>query len=180
MKYIVLEDIRQHLAGLLSRTFADMLLECSLLSLLTENHVSGVVLESYTYNKNMYDEPMQIHWETIPTTEMFNTYRDENRMTDYGAMCIALLLAKYLTNYKSIFSSQKGDGVDFWLSETNDLFDISARLEISGIRKASTTNNIQTRLRIKLQQITKSDGTAKPAFVSIIEFSKPQAIYIKR
>jgi hypothetical protein len=108
---------------------------------------------------------------------MVATYRDENRTTDHAAMCIALLLASRLTGFDDIETSKKGDGVDFWLSK-GDNFDFVARLEVSGIKRENGSNTIKNRLKIKFPQTQQSDNSNVPAFVSIIEFSKPEALYI--
>ena len=109
-----------------------------------------------------------------------NTHTDVNRTTDYGAMCLALLLANDIWADEGVWvSSQQGEGVDFWLLNPNTLKPI-ARLEISGIRKETAHNTIGTRIKKKIAQTHQSDNSGATAYISIIEFSKPSAIFIQK
>jgi hypothetical protein len=94
-------------------------------------------------------------------------------------MCLALSIAAQLTDFKYIESSKSGEGIDFWLSKTDE-FDFFARLEVSDIRKATKENPIKKRLKIKLTQTNQSDKANIPVYVFIIEFSKPEALYIQK
>jgi hypothetical protein len=85
-------------------------------------------------------------------------------------------LASKLTGFDDVETSQKCDGVDFWLRNAN--FDLVARLEVSGIRRENGTNTVKNRLKVKLKQTEQSDNSKVPAVVAIIEFSKPEAVYI--
>ena len=64
---------------------------------------------------------------------------------------------------------KKGDDINF----------IKARLEISGIRKETPQNTVESRLKIKEKQILKSANSDSICYVSVIEFSKPKAKFIK-
>jgi hypothetical protein len=94
-------------------------------------------------------------------------------------MCISLFLALHLTEYDEFETSMKADGIDFWLSR-KDEFGFLARLEISGIRKETPTNKAEYRVKTKKLQTEQSDERRLPAFISIVEFSTPKAIFVKK
>jgi hypothetical protein len=177
MNSIKIEDLYGRLENILSPNFTGMMVECCAICLKSQNHSSPVILSSFEHKKNLIREALSLEWATEISSEMTSTYKDENRATDHAAMCIALLLASKITGFDGIESSEKGDGVDFWFTKGENL-DFVARLEISGIRKENGTNTINNRLKIKISQTKQSDNSNVPAFVSIIEFSKPEAIYI--
>ena len=179
MDSIKIEDLYSRLEGILSDHFTGVMVECCTLCLQSQGHSSPMVLTSHDHKQNMIGGDITLDWSTEITAKILSTYRDENRVTDHGAMCIALLLASKLTEFDDIETSQKGDGVDFWFSKGEDI-DMSARLEVSGIRKENGTNTVKNRLRIKFSQTAQSDNSNIPVFVSIIEFSKPEAIYISK
>ncbi len=103
-----------------------------------------------------------------------------NQTTEYGALCQSLLLADSIIPEKGIWSSsQQGEGVDFWLVNPVTLKPI-IRLEISGIRKQTATNPISTRAKRKTRQTNQSDNSDSDAYISIIEFSEPSALFIQK
>ena len=177
MNSIKIEDLYGQLENILSPNFTGMMVECCALCLKSQNHSSPASLTSFDHKKNLMREALSLEWAIEITSKIILTYRDENRATDNAAMCIALLLASKLTGFDGVEASQKGDGVDFWFSK-GDNMDLVARLEISGIRRENGTNTVKNRLKIKLEQTKQSDNSNVPAFVSIIEFSKPEALYI--
>jgi hypothetical protein len=76
-------------------------------------------------------------------------------------------------------SSRSGQGVDFWLLNSLTLLPI-LRVEVSGIRRKTATNPIGTRAKKKLEQTNQSDNSDATAYVSIVEFSQPAALFIKK
>lgn len=179
MEKIVIEDLYSHLANILSHNFTGMMVECCSLCLNSQSHNSPIVLLSNKEKQNLMNSDLSLEWAVEITSKIIATYNDENRVTDHAAMCLALHLAFKLTDFDCVETSQKGDGVDFWFSK-NDSLEFVARLEVSGIRKENGTNTLKNRLKIKLNQTKQSDNTDVPAYVSIIEFSKPEAIYISK
>jgi hypothetical protein len=177
MNSIKIENLYGHLDNILSPHFTGVMVECCAICLKSQNHSSPVIFSAFEHKKNLIREAFSLEWTTKISSEMRASYRDDNRTTDNGAMCIALLLASKITGFDGVEASQKGDGVDFWFTKGENL-DFVARLEISGIRKENGTNTIKNRLKIKVPQTEQSDNSNVPAFVSIIEFSKPEAIYI--
>jgi hypothetical protein len=107
------------------------------------------------------------------------SWKDEEVCTEYGAYCIALLLATKLTPHTVLERARKGQGFDYWLgSERKGLFNNKARLEVSGIRKGDDSA-IRSRFSIKKEQVKPSDGIA-PAFICIVEFGNPKSIFEKK
>jgi hypothetical protein len=176
MNSIKIEDLYSQLEDILSEKFIGMMVECCALCLESQSHSSPIVLASFEDRKNLMRESLLLEWTTEVSPKILASNRDENRATDNAAMCIALLLASKLTGFDDVETSQKGDGVDFWLRNAN--FDLVARLEVSGIRRENGTNTVKNRLKVKLKQTEQSDNSKVPAVVAIIEFSKPEAVYI--
>lgn len=82
--------------------------------------------------------------------------------------------------YTVIERSRKGTGFDYWLGDKNSyLFQKKARLEVSGILKGDDSL-LKSRHAAKEEQTSKSDELCIPAYVSVIEFSKPKAFFTKR
>jgi hypothetical protein len=102
---------------------------------------------------------------------------------EYAAYGIAGLLIWELTDYEVISQSVTGEGVDYWLRkkevDPQNPFSYAARLEVSGILEGGR-NLITNRLNQKLKQTKQSDHSQVPAFVIIVEFSKPEAYVVKR
>jgi hypothetical protein len=95
----------------------------------------------------------------------------------------AALVMPHLTGLTVIERSVKGKGFgfDFWLgsiSESEPLFQRKARLEVSGIRQGSEST-LQSRVNIKLKQITPSDSVA-PGYVSVVEFGTPRSRIVEK
>jgi hypothetical protein len=145
-----------------------------------KNYKTGVLLKQEEYKSNMIDNDSVLYWQLAFTTVLQNTHTDVNRTTDYGAMCLSLLLADTILVEKGVWlSSRSGQGVDFWLLNTLTLQPI-LRVEVSGIRKQTATNPISTRAKKKLEQTNQSDNSDATAYVSIIEFSQPAALFIQK
>ncbi|MBQ9202842.1 MAG: hypothetical protein IJ155_01215 [Prevotella sp.] len=117
-------------------------------------------------------------WEDTFNNQLDRTYADEQSVTERAAVGVSILLALALTNYTVIERSRKGSGFDYMLGDKNDpLFMPKARLEISGIRKETGQNTVKARYQQKAIQTNISDYTQLPAYVSIVEFSTPKAIF---
>ncbi len=116
-------------------------------------------------------------WDNIFNEQLDRTWKDQFYATEHGAVCIAILLALKLTNYTIIEKSARKNGFDYWLGEKEDiLFQKKARLEISGIFQG-TDKDIKQRYNIKVKQTQQSDTLNIPAYIGIVEFSKPIAIF---
>ena len=109
---------------------------------------------------------------------MDRTYADHSANTERAAVCVSVLLAKKLTDYTVILRSRRGTGIDYFLGNADDtLFQPKSRLEISGIEKEDGTNTTARRFREKATQAKLSDNGNLPAYISIIEFSHPKALF---
>ncbi|MBF0556210.1 MAG: hypothetical protein HQK96_16950 [Nitrospirae bacterium] len=106
---------------------------------------------------------------------MRSCYCDKESATEDGAYGVAIMLILNLTDYTVIEKSRKGNAFDYWLGKKDDYdpFNKQARLEVSGIRKGSD-NDINNRSKIKLDRLQKRESPL-PAFIIIVEFSKPKS-----
>jgi hypothetical protein len=180
MKELHLETINEKFKASFTHHFTGMMLECCVVCLNSQNHKTGVLLKKEVHKSNMIDADCSLFWQIAFTTVLQNTHTDVNRTTDYGAMCLSLLLADTLLVEKGVWlSSRSGQGVDFWLLNTVTLQPI-LRVEVSGIRRQTATNPIGTRAKKKLEQTNQSDNSDATAYVSIVEFSQPAALFIKK
>lgn len=154
-----------------------VMIECCALRLTMQGHYAPVDIMPFNDSRNLLTESLKLRWITEITPNIVASYRDENRTTDYAAMCIALILSAELLDFDDIEVSRQGDGVDFWFTQ-KDKTNAIARLEVSGINTATKMNSVASRLKMKLTQTSQSDNSGVPAYISIIEFSQPQALYI--
>jgi hypothetical protein len=151
--------------------------EACMVCLHLNNHTDGVSLDL----KGDVAASFLLHWEDYFDEQIDRAWQDREVCTEYGAVCISALLVKECTDYTIIRRARKGSGIDYWLGKDDDIvFQNSARLEISGIFKESETNPVAKRFRIKMKQSKQSDETRLPAYISIVEFSHPKAIFAKQ
>ena len=149
--------------------------EAASVCLESQEHQSGTRISvSGNYNTGFY-----LTWTTLDDNTK-SSYILEEAVED-GAYGLAILVIRQLTPYKVIKQSFRGTGFDYWLGEHDDFppFQEKARLEVSGILKG-TAGQLNWRMNEKIKQTTKSDGTKKPAFIAIVEFSQPICKIIKR
>jgi hypothetical protein len=112
------------------------------------------------------------------------SWNDKEEATEFGACAIAILVILDLTDYTVISRAAKGGGFDYWLGkEENDeelpSYQNKARLEVSGILRGNDSD-IQSRVRKKLKQVEPSDDTTLPAYIVVVEFSKPLSLVVKK
>jgi hypothetical protein len=153
--------------------------EACLICFVDQNHKSGTKMKI----TGDYDNEFSVIWDNSINDRMRNYWNDDEFTTEQAAYGIALLLVQELTDFAPTRRSFKTTGFDYWLElqETDDLniFGNMARLEVSGIRNG-TSSQIRSRTSIKLKQTTQSDNTGLPAFVVIVEFSRPISNVVKR
>jgi hypothetical protein len=95
---------------------------------------------------------------------------DMQRTLEFGAYGMSALVIPEITKFTVIEVSKKGTGFDFWLGYIDDpLFQKKARLEVSGILTGGESS-ISRRASIKLKQISPTDASLLPGYVSIVEF----------
>ena len=178
-KILDLESFKQGVPEIIP-SVCSMMADCAIYSFHAQNHTSGVLLEVEVAINGDEKEKKEysITWHSNPSL-MKKSMNDKNRTTDHGAMCVAILLALDLAKYTNFETSEIGTGFDFWLS-TDDELEMGARLEISGISKSSKTNQVSYRSNIKKKQVQKSDSLGKIAYICIIEFGTPKAVFFKK
>ena len=116
----------------------------------------------------------------VVTETMRVSHNDPDDATADGACAIAVLLMLQRTGLPVVRRSRKGTGYDYSLGTTEPL-DISARLEVSGIRQGERCQ-VNTRLKQKREQTRQSDPTQGdvPAYAVVVEFGTPQAAIDER
>jgi len=152
---------------------------CAIYCLTSQNHYSGIKFNIKTNKKSVEYE---IWWDVIADNNLQKSIGDKETVTEFGAMGVAILLTLELTDYRYFESAGKGTGVDFWLFKDNSEKDLyvenAASLEISGIRTSNVSNNLLKRLNLKKKQAQKSKDKSKQTYIAIIEFGKPESLYI--
>ena len=91
-----------------------------------------------------------------------------------------MILAENETPYTVIAAGVQLTGIDYWLGDASDAtFQRKARLEASGMRYPGdgivNSSVITQRVNDKLRQTNQSDDTQLPAYVIVVEFSRPVA-----
>jgi hypothetical protein len=173
---INLVDIKNGFPGI-TPILASSCYEACMVCLHWNNHIDGVILELYGDNQ----ATMVLRWDDYFDDQTNRAWKDQEYTTEHGAICISAMLVKKFTDYTIIERSRKYTGFDYWLGKEDEIpFKNSARLEISGIFKETEQNTIYKRFGIKKKQTNQSDETRLPAYISIIEFGKPKAIFAKK
>ena len=122
-------------------------------------------------------ESITLHWVDEYNDQKARTYQDMAYTTEHGAVCLSVMLTTILTPYTIIERSRRGTGFDYWLGEKDSvLFQKKARLEVSGIYSGDDAT-IRKRYSAKVEQTSKSDHLMMPAYISIVEFSTPKALF---
>lgn len=172
---MVLEEIKTaNLPGVSSGTAA-YLCENAVACLTRRGHTSGVVIEC----QGLSNQPEEMEWETAFTDQLDRSLYDQEVATEYGAACISILYALEHTDFTVIQRSRKKTGVDYWLGKKDDiLFQSAARMEVSGIFDGA--DKVDARVKRKLKQTNQSDSSGLPAYISIVEFSRPIINFTKK
>lgn len=121
-------------------------------------------------------------WRLTVTDQIDRAYHDLQEATELGACGIAILIAMKITGYTLVQRSVKGTGFDYWLGvvaseESLEPMERKARLEVSGILHGAEVI-IEARVQEKIRQTRQSAGE-HPAFVIVVEFSRPLAYMVK-
>jgi hypothetical protein len=165
---VALSSLKEGMPGL-TPTWGGVLAEAASVCLEEQNHeicvelvVDGIFEELLVLERLTVDEQMR------------DSHYDEQEATEHGACGIAILGICCLTNLRVLKRSWKGSGCDYWIGPDKDpWFEGAVRLEISGIRKGDEST-IRTRVQRKVQQTQLWGGTnLSPAFVGVVEFSRP-------
>lgn len=165
---LVLESLAQGVPAL-TEAFGLCLAQAGAVCLSEQGHQQGAALDV----DGDFSATFYLYWPAV-TSQMQRCWNDTEVAREHGAYGIACLLIRELTPFTVIERSRKGTGFDFWLGYEDDLlFQNVARLEVSGIGKASA-RAIAQRVRSKLKQTERSAGTL-PAYVVVVEFGAPTA-----
>jgi hypothetical protein len=178
----------EEIQEVLSDGYSMMMLEAFLIAMDSQKKTSGSILNPCKASDNLISEVYKILWSKVIDERMLRSHGNENQTTDFAAMFISLILISSLDKVQSLINYNKvcfetsvlGTGIDFWLSKSDDPLNFAARIEVSGIRKAEPTNNIHIRRKLKEEQVTKSDGSGLPAFISIFEFSNVESLIVEK
>ena len=170
-----LNDLKAGLPGVSKARGAEHAEAC-LVCFELHQHPIGVELEV----RGNFDERFRVMWSDTLTEQIQRAWNDVDDATESGACGIAFLLIEALTEYTVVRQSRKGTGFDYYLGYKDNLvFQDAARLEISGIFKASSERDMMRRVEQKLEQTNPSDGTL-PAYIAVVEFSNPVAYLVKK
>ena len=123
---------------------------------------------------------LKVRWQKI-TQQIRDTRDDLEYATEDGAYCIAMLVVKHLTDLSVVKQSKKKTGFDYWLGKEYPKIGVQkqARLEVSGIL-SGTKGQINQRVKEKIDQTKRSDHLNIPAYIVIVEFSRPFVKIVKR
>lgn len=169
-----LEQLRTGIMGL-TPEFGSFCLQACTVCLEHSNHTSGVTMAM----DGVTSEQATLNWASSVDSRVQRNWSDTDEAAEYAATGVAILLSQELTTFTCIERSKKGTGFDYWIGDENStgLFQRKARLEISGIFKASIANTLQSRLRQKEKQTSKSSYLGMNAVICVTEFSNPQCAY---
>lgn len=143
-------------------------------------HISGHKEKTPLAMAGMTNESIGLLWTDEFNSQKERAYADMQYTVEHGAVCLSVILSTTLTPYTVIERSRKGTGVDYWLGDkASVLFQKKARLEVSGILKGGDAA-LNRRFASKVEQTQQSDDSQLPAYISVIEFSNPKALFDKR
>ena len=168
MPLLNLSDLTAGLPGI-SSPYGEALAQAGGVCLQSQGHRPGVRLWIQGYRVNSYS----LDWPQI-TDQILRSFNDPEEATEFGAVALAVLIAKTEIGYSVIERSRKGTGFDYWMGDESEFpFDRKARLEISGIRKGGAAK-VNARVNKKLKQISRS-GDSPDGYVIVVEFGTPLA-----
>jgi hypothetical protein len=168
-----LQSLNQGLPAI-TPAFGTAISEAGAICLTDEAHQPGVVINV----EGEFSSTFKLEWQPV-TEQIRRCWNDEEYTTEQAAYGIAFLLILQLTNLTVIERSRKGTGFDYWLGTEDSTatlpFQRMARLEVSGIRKGNQSQ-INARVKQKVEQTRASDQQGLPAYIIVIEFSRPLSI----
>lgn len=168
-----LQSLNQGLPAI-TPAFGAAIAEAGAICLTGEAHAPGVILEV----EGEFSTRFQLDWQPV-TEQARRCWSDEGYTTEQAAYGIAFLLILQLTDLTVIERSRKGTGFDYWLGSQDSTatlpFQRMARLEVSGIRKGNRSQ-INARVKQKIEQTGASDAEGLPAYIIVVEFSRPISV----
>ena len=163
----------------ISPSFGQSMVEAASVCLQQQGHRPGVELTV----EGSFRKHFRVEWDPVYGQAM-RTWTDAEVATEHAAYGMAALLIEELTELTVVERARKGGGFDYWLgpkSTSTRLFQATARMEVSGIRRGSLAV-VKARVRQKVEQTRASDNAlgSLPAFVVVVEFSRPLSEVVRR
>src|SRR5439155_12836559 len=121
----------------------------------------------------------RLRWSMDVTEAMRHYGNDPDETAEQGAHAVALLLLRAGAGLTVLERSRKGTGFDWWLAPEDNLFQATARLEVSGIMRGSA-RRLNGRLKVRITQTERSDPSGRTAFVAVVEFGAPRVKVVRR
>ena len=151
----------------ISPALGGSLAEAAGVCLESQGHTPGVMLQVSSEGDSNY----LLDW--LPISEQaLRAWFEPDEATEFGAVAIAIALAREQTGFEVIRRSRNGSGFDYWLGDRiSQGFQNMAGLEVSGIRQGGDSI-VSTRVEAKLRQSRRSH---LPVYVIVVEFSRPLA-----
>ena len=173
IQVLSLQSLSQGLPAI-TPAFGAAIAEAGAICLTDEAHEPGVILEV----EGEFATQFQLNWHPV-TEQARRCWNDDEYTTEQAAYGIAILLILQLTTLTVIERSRKGTGFDYWLGNQDSTtmlpFQRMARLEVSGIRKGNRSQ-IKARVKQKTEQTGVSDAEGLPAYIIVVEFSRPISV----
>lgn len=174
IQVLSLQRLEQGLPAI-TPAFGAAIAEAGAICLTDEAHQPGVTLEV----EGEFSTTFTLDWQPV-TEQTRRCWNDEQYTTEQAAYGIAFLLILQLTALTVIERSRKGTGFDYWLGTQGSTatlpFDRMARLEVSGIRSKGNRSQINARVKQKTEQTRASDAQRLPAYIIVVEFSRPISV----
>ena len=168
---LYLQDLTPEMPGITTELRA-VFAQAAAVCLNGQGHTSGVDFAVRGFQSGLH----RAFWDAVSETAQAS-WDDPTEATESGAVGVAVTLAVRVLGKKIVKRARIGTGFDYWLGESEDdsinMFENTARLEVSGIRRNSD-QAVDARVEQKLKQTTRSNNDF-PAVVIVVEFSKPQA-----
>lgn len=152
-----------------------VLVQSAVLCLEGHGHTSGVLLTV----QGSFQTAFRLQWSMDVTEAMRRYWNDPDEAAEQGAYALALLMLRALAGLTVLERSRKGTGFDWWLASDDNLFQATARLEVSGIMRGST-RRINGRLKERIAQTERSDPSGLIAYIAVVDFGRPTAKVIQR
>ena len=182
---IDLDQLRAGIGGL-SQTFCATTLEAILAAMHMCGHQTGVVCA--VQDQGIHKFRAILRWTGSATMPVLRSWRNAHRLCERAAEGIAFVFIDSFTPYTVVQQSAVANppfdtGIDYFLGDKSDIdsnYDFehtrhTARLEVSGILQERGNNNLDRRVRDKIQQSMASDSYGTPAFIIVVEFGTPKA-----
>ena len=171
---LILEDLSEDFLHIPPEC-GTVLAQSAVLCLEGQGHKSGARLTV----PGSFNTAFRLLWSMDVTEAMRRYWNDPDETAEQGAYALALLMLRSLARLTVLERARKGTGFDWWLASEDNLFQVAARLEVSGIMRGSA-RRINGRLKERMAQTERSDPSGLTAFVAVVEFGRPAARVVRR